>query len=223
VNVRAGRSIAAWVVAVFAVGLALGAARSGGRISTDDRNGDGRPDVWRMYDAAGHLVEVAVDSNFDGRSDVREIYTNGHLTRRESDRNYDDRVDLIEDFDATTDQRVRSTVDANYDGTADLLVLFADGRPVYSEWAVDRRTATPIAVPASTRELRDPFAGDRTVRSIPTASGASSVAIVNATAALDPIAVTSDMTAAATFQPWPSSRPRAPGARVRAPRGPPIA
>jgi hypothetical protein len=39
----------------------------------------------------------------------------------------------VEEFDAATHERIRSIVDLDYDGTADLLVLFQDGRPVFSK------------------------------------------------------------------------------------------
>src|SRR5258708_5901630 len=93
------------------------------------------PDVWRSYTRDGRIASVAVDTNFDGRSDVQEFYQDGALVRRESDRDFNDRVDLVQEFDQTTQQIVRSVVDVNSDGVADLLVLFQDGRPVYTKSA----------------------------------------------------------------------------------------
>ncbi len=110
-------------------------------IRTDDKNRDGRPDVWRVYDRQGQLATMAVDTNFDGRSDVHEYYERGALVRRESDRDFNDRVDLVQEFDATTRQTVRSLSDVDFDGVADLLVLFQGGQPVYSEWAHGRTVA----------------------------------------------------------------------------------
>ena len=52
--------------------------------------------------------------------------------RRDSDRDFNDRVDLVQEFDPTTHEHVRTVVDVDSDGTADLLVLFQDGRPVFS-------------------------------------------------------------------------------------------
>jgi hypothetical protein len=127
---------ASWValcVLASAAAMALAAWPHHPRITTEDRNGDGRPDVWCRYDDQGEPAEVGIDTNFDGRSDVQEYYEHGTLVRRESDRNFDDRVDLVEEFDAATHERVRSIVDLDYDGTADLLVLFQDGRPVFSK------------------------------------------------------------------------------------------
>ncbi|HEV3060696.1 MAG TPA: hypothetical protein VGY48_20800 [Vicinamibacterales bacterium] len=148
------------------------------RVRTEDRNADGRPDVWRQYDLGGQLAEVAIDTNFDGRSDIQEYYGRGGLVRRESDRNFDDRVDLIEEFDEATHEQIKSVVDLDYDGSADLLVLFRDGRPVFAQRAgpraiqlpqpsesaphdserADRRAADPLA------GLADPFRGRAAVR-----------------------------------------------------------
>src|SRR5579864_1611504 len=140
----------------------------------EDRNGDGRPDVWRTYDRRGRLTEVAFDTNFDGRSDVLEYYDQGALVRRETDRNFDGRVDLVESFDRLTHERVRSIADVDYDGRADLLVLFRDGRTVYSKWAapvapIGRSAWDPgrSGRPAADLEsLDDPFRADLRVEGL---------------------------------------------------------
>jgi hypothetical protein len=154
-----------------------------GYVRTEDHNGDGRPDVWRAYDRHGQLSEVAVDTNFDGRSDVHEYYERGALVRRESDRDFNDRVDLIEEFDPATSERVRSVEDVDYDGTADLLVLFQGGEPVFRKWArpvgsavlsggrdrhpdVSSRTADDQLAP-----LEDPFRTDPAMRAAHVAAG----------------------------------------------------
>ena len=41
---------------------------------TEERNRDGRPDLWRSHAGDGRILTVAVDTNFDGRSDVEEFY-----------------------------------------------------------------------------------------------------------------------------------------------------
>jgi len=107
----------------------------GRQVRTDDRDRDGRPDIWRQYDRRGQLIEVAIDSNRDGRSDIAEYYDRSALLRRESDRNFNGQVDLVEEFDPATHEHVRSVVDIDFDGTADLLVLFHDGQPVFSKEA----------------------------------------------------------------------------------------
>jgi hypothetical protein len=120
---------------VCAVAAAVSWWPAGGRVSVEDRNGDGRPDVWRHYDQWGTLTEVAIDSNFDGRSDVYEYYDEGSLVRRESDRNFNGQIDIVEEFEATTHENFRSVIDVDYDGTADLLVFFHGGQLVVSQWA----------------------------------------------------------------------------------------
>ena len=150
----------------------------GGDVRTEDQNRDGRPDVWRVYDRQGQLAEVAVDTNFDGRSDVHEYYEGGALVRRESDRDFNDRVDLVQEFDPTTREHARSVVDVDFDGTADLFVLFQGGQPVFSKWA---HLVTPAAVSAGATlhaeasprtaddqlaPLEDPFRTDLAVRAI---------------------------------------------------------
>jgi hypothetical protein len=150
------------------------------QVRTEDRNADGRPDVWRQYDSRGQLTEVDVDSNFDGRPDIREYYAGGELVRRESDRNFDDQVDLVEEFDAATHEEIRSVVDLDYDGSADLLILFRDGRSVFTERArahpltTNLRQGTEIAAHGSPfirragvgplEQLTDPFRGDTAIR-----------------------------------------------------------
>jgi hypothetical protein len=178
-----------WFVAPLCVFAGIAAAAASlwpaGYVRTEDHNGDGRPDVWRAYDRHGQLSEVAVDTNFDGRSDVHEYYERGALVRRESDRDFNDQVDLVEEFDPTTSERVRSVEDVDYDGTADLLVLFQGGEPVFRKWAhpvasavlsgdrsphshVSSRTADDRLEP-----LEDPFRTDLAMRAAPVAAGSS--------------------------------------------------
>jgi hypothetical protein len=160
--------------AVCASTAAISPWSRSGFVRTEDLNGDGRPDLWRTYDRQGQLTEIAVDTNFDGRSDVREYYDQGALVRRETDRNFDGRVDLIESFDRTTHERVRSVADVDYDGRADLLVLFHDGHAVFSKWAAPVTLATvarradghallSTAAAADLGSMDDPFRADLTV------------------------------------------------------------
>jgi hypothetical protein len=162
-----------------------------GSSRTEDRNGDGRPDVWRVYDREGRLSEVAIDTNFDGRSDVHEYYEGGVLVSRESDRNFDDRVDLVQQFDYTTHEQARAVEDVDYDGTADLLVLFQGGRPVFSKWAhpatpgvASGSSALNPEIPPRTTDdpltpFEDPFRTDLAVKAIRVVDGSSgSVALL---------------------------------------------
>src|ERR1700730_5796243 len=96
-----GRSLRPLVGTLWAVACAAAVAASlrppAGAVRTEDQNGDGRPDVWRVYDRQGQLSEMAVDTNFDGRSDVHEYYEHSELVRRESDRDFNGRVDLVQE------------------------------------------------------------------------------------------------------------------------------
>jgi hypothetical protein len=139
-------------------------------VRTTDRNGDGRPDVWRYFDARGQITEVDVDSNFDGKPDIEEYYERGVLVRRESDRNFNGQTDLIEEFDATTHWQTRSVIDVDFDGTADLLVLFRDGRPIFTKHTGQTRsdaTSRSAARPGDFSHLIpliDPFKSEAAVR-----------------------------------------------------------
>jgi hypothetical protein len=177
-------------VAVCATAAVLAIPKNGQYVRAEDRNGDGRPDEWRRYDGQGHLAQISVDSNFDGRSDVEEYYdSDGVLLRRESDRNFNGQIDLVEEFDPSTHEPARSVVDSDYDGLADLLVLFEDGRPVFTKRApetsvrdVDSTQATTVVqfdgedddplVP-----LTDPFQADTVVRGLRTPARAGWVGL----------------------------------------------
>jgi len=134
-------AIACALACAAAAGLPLATAHR--LVRADDRNRDGRPDLWRLYDVRDQLVRNAIDGNLDGRPDESEHYVGGVLVRRELDRNFDNRADLSETFDTITGRLAREIVDVDFNGTADLLVLFQDGRPVFKKWA----TATSIADP----------------------------------------------------------------------------
>ncbi len=185
------RSLAVSLCALAcAAGVAISLRLPIGDLRVQDKNGDGRPDTWRLYDHQGRLSEVSVDTNFDGRPDVHEFYRRGALVRRESDRNFNDRVDLVQEFDPATRQHTRSVVDVDFDGTADLLVLFRDGEPVFSKWSrpAPRPASAPGAAGANAAlytsawaraargpltPLEDPFSGDRSVSATHSLSSSS--------------------------------------------------
>lgn len=139
------RPIAAICIA-GAVAVTASAWLTTGWTRSEDRNHDGRADVWRFFDARGELLRVAADDNFDGRSDRQDYYDHGALIRRERDLNLDQRVDLIERFDPKSHERIRSVVDVDFSGTADLLVLFRDGQPVFSESLSAKASAAAIRI-----------------------------------------------------------------------------
>jgi hypothetical protein len=157
-----------------------------GRLLTFDRNGDGRPDVWRWYDAHGECAQVAVDTNFDGRPDVQEYYRGGKLVRRELDRNFDSRIDLVEEFTGATEEHFRTVVDTDHDGTADLLVLFEQGKPVLTKRLAATTQGIPTVLPSSVTEpsnqvalipLADPFRVDTAMRALELPRATMSIAL----------------------------------------------
>lgn len=170
---RSVRVVALLCVVACAIVAAVEVWPAARDVRWGDRNGDDRADLWRRYDGRGQLTEIDVDTNFDGHPDIEEYYQRGVLVRRESDRNFNGQTDLVEEFDPDTHGQTRSVVDIDYDGTADLLVLFRDGRPVFSERAGSlTRTPVPVrhlaasgdATTARLTPLTDPFESEASVR-----------------------------------------------------------
>jgi hypothetical protein len=171
-----------WTIGLCAIACALAAISSlwpsSLEVRTEDKNRDGRPDVWRVYNRHGQVATVSLDTNFDGRSDVQEYYDGGALVRRESDRDFNNQIDLVQEFDASTRQSVRSVADVDFDGSADLLVLFDAGGPVYSRWRTGFTPAdagggellnavlTPRRADDRLAALEDPFDRDLVVRPV---------------------------------------------------------
>src|SRR5262249_4453202 len=202
----------------------------GGRAFTEDRNHDGRPDVWRSYNANGQLVSVALDTNFDGRSDGNEFYDNGALVRRELDRDFNNTIDLVQEFDPATRQIVRSISDVDADGVADVLLLFQDGKPVYSKWAHAASGPFDSNEPSAANDaqqrplvaLADPFSGDLAVKG--TRTGAQirdTVALAAASGLPQSTSLAFILAAASSFSTTGFFAVAAPAAGPRSPRGPP--
>jgi hypothetical protein len=197
------------------------------RVATRDTNRDGRPDVWQYYDRHGALLHIDIDTNFDGRADIQESYAGGQLVRRESDLNFDDRIDTVDEFDAVTGARIRTVVDEDFDGRADLEVLLSGGVPVFSNRSTaPRRTALQRPGARQSDEplaqLDDPFAGIVRVRGTAPADASVLLAAVRWT-----VAQRTDVAAAQTLAPHRVvSIASAPRLAARAPallRGPPPA
>jgi len=210
------------------------------RVRTEDRNRDGLPDAWRQYDQSGRLTKLALDSNFDGLSDIAEYYdARGTLVRRESDRNFNGQVDLVEEFDPVTHDHARSVVDLDYDGRADLLVLFRDGRPVFSKQApaAGAAPATGDGQDSAARSrlalswagdllipLSDPFRSDVTFRGTIASSNAKGSVGLSTSGGLPlPRSEAAGPTASATALASGDQVPHSSASlTTRAPRGPPL-
>jgi hypothetical protein len=202
-------------------------------LATEDRDGDGRPDVWRVYDRLGQLVEVDIDTNSDGRPDVEEYYSHGVLFRRASDRNFNGQIDLVEEFDADTHEPVRSLVDLDYDGTADVLLLFHNGETVFSKLAQGGKAAPRPRAPrggdgpvrgraGDLASLRNPFQTDTTIHTTLAASAADVWVGLSTSGGLpasriDAVAIVSFAQLAISTAPALT-----PALLVRSPRGPPL-
>jgi hypothetical protein len=181
---RLHRSLVVSVCAVVCAAItAMSLWSLSGHVRTADRNGDGRLDIWHIYDSHGRPLRVVIDSNFDGRADVHEYFERGAFVRREADRDFNDRIDLVQEFDPTTREHARSLIDVDFDGSADLFVLFRGGQPVLSKWVhldtpVSLRTDSALHHSVSPRTARsqlapltNPFAGDLAVRGVRVTEG----------------------------------------------------
>jgi hypothetical protein len=130
-------------------------------VTTVDRNGDGRVDLWEYHDGPfGTVTKIVEDTNFDGRPDRFSYIVDGVL-RRESDANFDGRVDQVEECDVDGN-RTRTVRDTDRDGIADLLILYRDGVPVYSQRADADQLATRVPSQHG-GSLVDPFLNETTI------------------------------------------------------------
>ena len=55
---------------------------AGGRVDALDTNGDGKPDIRRFFDGAGHERCRVTDLNHDGKPDLYEYFDTGGTVRR---------------------------------------------------------------------------------------------------------------------------------------------
>src|SRR6478672_4806268 len=83
-----------------------------GVVLTEASNQDGQPEVWESHPDVDESV-VTLDTNLDGRPDERLHYRNGDLVTLEADSDFDNRVDIVEEFDPITHEVVRSLIDVD--------------------------------------------------------------------------------------------------------------
>jgi hypothetical protein len=74
---------------------------SGNKVESLDTNGDGKPDIRKVFNKSGRLMCSIVDLNHDGKIDMYEYYDDGGNVRRR-EFCYDDtgQVNAIEYYDA---------------------------------------------------------------------------------------------------------------------------
>lgn len=116
----------------------------GNKVQTLDANGDGKPDIRRVFDKNGHEICRTADLNHDGKPDMYEYfdasgqvrrreadydgsgvvdaieyYQGGKLVRREFDTTGQQRIDTWDFFDPATGKRTRRERDTTNDGKVD--------------------------------------------------------------------------------------------------------
>ena len=129
-----------------------------------DLNGDGRPDVWKIYTAkkvgekrSRLLGRAELDVNFDGQVDMRQFFAeSGAMVRETMDMDFDGRVDAIDhykdgrlarreilmNFSETPsiwkyyeeDKLVRKETDTQGNGKPDTFEFFEDGKIAKVGW-----------------------------------------------------------------------------------------
>jgi hypothetical protein len=115
------------------------ASKPGREASEYDTNGDGIPDVRKVFLSIGKGAEVRLvmicretDVNGDGKKDVIRYYDDeGRSLREEADRNFDGRMDQLMVYE--NGKIVREELDANYDGKIDTKIFYEGGKPLRAE------------------------------------------------------------------------------------------
>jgi len=84
-----------------------------------DLNHDGKPDLYEYFDSNGVIRRREADYDDNGVIDAIEYYQNGKLVRREYDTTGQHRIDTWDYFDPATGKRVRRERDTTNDGRVD--------------------------------------------------------------------------------------------------------
>jgi hypothetical protein len=98
----------------------------GKRVQNLDTNGDGKPDVWKLYQIvqqSGQDVDVLtckqVDLNHDGKVDEVVVFNDaGNRVMEKFDLDFDGKFDVTVYYEGG--HRVREELDTNYDGKPDV-------------------------------------------------------------------------------------------------------
>jgi hypothetical protein len=86
---------------------------------TSDLNHDGKPDLYEYYDSNGAVRRREADYDDNGVIDSIEYYEDGKLVRREYDTTGQHRVDTWDYFDKDSARHTRRERDTNNDGKVD--------------------------------------------------------------------------------------------------------
>jgi hypothetical protein len=110
---------------------------SGSRVESFDTNGDGKPDVQRVYDGAKHELCRVADLNHDGRPDLYEYFDNdGAIRRREFCYGDNGEVNAVETYQAG--RLVERAYDTTGQNKIDTWDWFDPNAPV------DAKTGRPV-------------------------------------------------------------------------------
>lgn len=100
-----------------------------------DRDYDGKIDDVLRFER-GRLSARELDTNRDGRPDIKEKYAKGRQVERTLDRDYDGVVDAFYEFEGKYLARERHDADNN--GEIDLTIVYQKGRRATAEEDTDR-------------------------------------------------------------------------------------
>jgi len=112
------------IIAAFLSSASLCLAKD---IKTEDKNGDGRPDMWIYYENE-IPVKIESDRNYDNKLDLWIIYGKNASRTTQVDLNFDGRPDMYSYYQYG--RRVKLEIDADYDGKLDQVNEYSDGRLV---------------------------------------------------------------------------------------------
>ncbi|MGA1790585.1 MAG: hypothetical protein ACMUIM_03805, partial [bacterium] len=149
------------------------------RHHTEDKNGDGKTDLWGYYDPEGKLERVEMDSDFDGvidtwqeyedetvhlvvrdtnadgLKDTWDYYEKGTHTRQEKDRNQDSNIDQWV-YMGDTDRVIKTLMDENQDNQPDVQIFFdQEERPKTEERDTDFDGRADVIMNYTDGELSD--------------------------------------------------------------------
>ena len=116
------------ITAAIIITLALSSSLClAGEIKTEDKNNDGRPDMWIYYEKE-KPVKIESDRNYDGNPDLWILYGEKGTRTTQVDLNFDGRPDMYSYYQYG--QRIKLEIDSDYDGKLDQINEYVDGRLV---------------------------------------------------------------------------------------------
>lgn len=109
------------IIIVFGLSASLCWAEE---IKKEDKNNDGKPDMWTYYDDNKRPVRIESDRNYDAKLDLWIFYGEKGQRQTQIDLNFDDRPDMYSYY--KYGQRVKLEIDIDYDGKLDQVNEYRD-------------------------------------------------------------------------------------------------